>query len=243
MKVTVLGTSGAFPAAGGATSGYLLEIDGHYLLIDCGSGVLGKLFQIIRLDQIEAIILTHLHFDHMSDLHVLKYAVDLTRKFGQDLKSIPVFAPATPEPYADSLQSEGNLVIGRITDGSELNFWGAKIRCIAMEHPVETYALSVEHKGKKLAYTADSVPCANLQSLLQDADIAIMDAGSLERFRKPVMVHMTAFECATLARVCNVRRLLLTHLLPFYDPQEVLIEAGNACEAAELAKSMTTYEP
>jgi ribonuclease BN (tRNA processing enzyme) len=30
MKLTVLGNSGGFPAAGGATSGYLLEIEGHY---------------------------------------------------------------------------------------------------------------------------------------------------------------------------------------------------------------------
>jgi len=66
MKLTVLGASGAFPAPGTATSGYLLEIDGHHILIDCGSGVLSRLQEHIRLDQLEAIILTHLHSDHTS---------------------------------------------------------------------------------------------------------------------------------------------------------------------------------
>jgi ribonuclease BN (tRNA processing enzyme) len=37
MKLTVLGATGGFPARGTATSGYLLELDGHYILIDCGS--------------------------------------------------------------------------------------------------------------------------------------------------------------------------------------------------------------
>ena len=52
MKLTVLGASGGFPSAGGATSGYLLELDGRYILIDCGSGVLANLFRFIRLEQI-----------------------------------------------------------------------------------------------------------------------------------------------------------------------------------------------
>jgi ribonuclease BN (tRNA processing enzyme) len=233
MKITVLGASGAFPAAGGATSGYLLEINDKHVLIDCGSGVLSKLFQFIRLDQLDAIILTHLHFDHMSDIHVLKYAVDLSRKYGQDIRPIPVFAPATPQSVADSLQSEGNLVIGQITAGSELNLFGAKVHCYAMEHPVETYALSIDYEGR---------PNANLQPLLKGADLAIMDAGNLERFRKPIMVHMTAAECAAQARSSGVRRLLLTHLLPFFDPAEVLAEARTTYPEAELAVPLTTYE-
>ncbi len=242
MNLTILGANGAFPAPGGATSGYLLEISGHHILIDCGSGVLSKLFTQIRLDQLDAIILTHLHFDHMSDIHVLKYAVDLSRKFGQDLQPIPVYAPSSPVAVAASLASEGNLDIRTIHDGTELILFGATIRCLAMDHPVETYALSIQHEGRKMAFTADSIPCVNLQILLQDADLALMDAGSLERFRKPVMLHMTAAECADLARACNVRRLLLTHLLPFFNPQEVLAEARTSYDAAELARAMTIYQ-
>ena len=113
MKLTILGASGGFPAAGGATSGYLLEYGGRHVLIDCGSGVLANLFRFIRLDQLDAIFITHLHYDHISDMQVMKYAINLTRAYGTDLGAIPVMAPATPEAIATSLQSDGNLIIGQ----------------------------------------------------------------------------------------------------------------------------------
>jgi len=242
MKLTVLGASGGFPAAGGATSGYLLEYDGRHILIDCGSGVLSNLFRFIRLEQLDAVILTHLHQDHISDMQVMKYAIDLTRKYGADLPALPVIAPATPEAVAASLQSDGDLIIGQINAGSEMNMYGAQVRFFAMDHPVETYGIAVDYEGKRLAMTADSVPCPSMQILLQDADLAVMDAGSIERLRKPKMMHMTAAECGALARACQVRTLLLSHLLPLIDPQEILEEARSQFPAAELARPLVVYD-
>ena len=242
MKLTVLGACGGFPSAGGATSGYLLDLDGRYVLIDCGSGVLSNLFRLVRPEQLQAIILTHLHHDHICDMQVLKYAISLSRLHGIDIPAIPVLAPATPESIADSLASDGSLIIGQISPTSEQNLFGAQLRFYAMDHPVEAYALTVEHEGRKLAYTSDTIPCANLQPLLQDADLALMDAGTLERLRKPRMMHMTAAECATLAKAFGVRKLLLTHLLPVLDPAEILAEARPICPEAELARQMAVYE-
>ena len=241
MKLTVLGASGGFPAAGGATSGYLLELSGHYVLIDCGSGVLSNLFRFISIDRLDAIILTHLHYDHISDMQVMKYAIDLNRKFGVERPAIPVIAPATPEAIAATLQSDGDLIVGQINSGSEMNIFGAAVRFFAMDHPVETYGLRIELDGKILAMTSDSVPCAAMQILLQNADLAVMDAGTIERLRKPKMMHMTAAECATLARTCQVRQLLLTHLLPLIDPAEILAEAKTHFTTAELARPLVVY--
>ncbi len=241
MKLTVLGASGAFPRPGGATSGYLLEIDGHYVLIDCGSGVLGKLFEHIRLEQLEAIILTHLHADHISDIGVLKYAMDLSRKFGLDIGRIPIYAPATPEPLAATLESPDNFMIHTIADDRSFELFGALVRCFGTMHPFETVGLRIEKDGRVLATTADTIACANLQPLLRVADLALMDAGSLERLRTPVMVHLTAGECGQIAAANSVQRLLLIHLLPLFDPEESLAEARNWFSAAELAKPGVTY--
>lgn len=240
--MTVLGSSGGFPAAGGATSGYLLELDGRYILIDCGSGVLANLLRFIPLEKLNAIIITHLHYDHISDMQVLKYAIDLSRKHGVDLPAIPVLAPSTPEFLASSLQSGGDLIIGQINPVNEQSMFGANLRFYAMDHPVETYGLSVEFAGRKLAYTSDSVPCTNMQTLLQDADLALMDASTVERLRKPIMTHMTAAESATLAKACQVRHLLLTHLMPIIDPAEILAEARNIYPEAEIAMPLVVYE-
>lgn len=241
MKLTVLGASGAFPRPGGATSGYLLEIDGHYVLIDCGSGVLGKLYEHIRLEQLEAVILTHLHSDHMSDIGVLKYAMDLSRKFGQAIGKITVYAPATPEPLAASLASPDNFEIRTIADDSSFELFGAVVRCFGTIHPFETVALRIEKDGRVLATTADTIICENLKPLLRQADLALMDAGSLERLRTPVMVHLTAAECGRIATEAGARRLLLIHLLPFFDPAESLLEACGHYPAAEIAEPGATY--
>jgi len=79
MKLTVLGCCGPYPAAGGACSGYLLEEDGYRVLIDCGNGVLSRLQQHLKSWELEAVLLSHLHFDHTADLMVLRYALDYAR--------------------------------------------------------------------------------------------------------------------------------------------------------------------
>lgn len=242
MKLTVLGNSGGFPAAGGATSGYLLEIEGHYILIDCGSGVLSNMFRYINIAQLDAVIITHLHSDHISDVDVLKYAVDLSRKYGLDREPLPVFAPATPEMAADSLQGEGLLIVGQLKEHMKMNLYGANLETYRMNHPVETYGLRIEHEGRVFAFTADSTPCESLDDLLQDADLAIMDAGMLEKHRKPVMMHLTAAECAETANRCGVKRLLLTHILPLIDPAELLAEASAIRPETELTELLAEYK-
>lgn len=79
MKLTVLGNQGAAPGAGGVCSGYLLENDNAKVLIDCGSGVLANLQKVCKVSELDAIILTHLHSDHMSDMMVLKYTIEVSR--------------------------------------------------------------------------------------------------------------------------------------------------------------------
>ena len=75
IKITVLGCYGPFPPIGGATSGYLLELNSQNtqkkFLLDCGSGVLAKLQQYISPNSLDGIIVTHMHYDHCSDLGVL----------------------------------------------------------------------------------------------------------------------------------------------------------------------------
>ena len=74
MKMTVVGFWGGFPEAGEATSGYLFEHDGFRLLVDCGSGVLAQLQKYITPSDIDAVVLSHYHHDHVADIGVLQYA-------------------------------------------------------------------------------------------------------------------------------------------------------------------------
>lgn len=76
MQLTILGNSGPYPAPGGACSGYLLSQGDTHVLLDCGLGVLARLQEHISLGALSALVLTHLHFDHVSDAFDLAVAME-----------------------------------------------------------------------------------------------------------------------------------------------------------------------
>src|SRR5690625_5233608 len=74
MKITVIGHWGGYPAPNGATSSYMIEKDGFTLVVDLGSGALSKLQDYKHVNDIDAVILSHYHHDHVADVGVLQYA-------------------------------------------------------------------------------------------------------------------------------------------------------------------------
>jgi ribonuclease BN (tRNA processing enzyme) len=71
MRISVLGGCGAWPAAGEACSGYLVEHDGFALLVDPGYATLPRLLGQLRADDVDAVLVSHGHPDHCADLHPL----------------------------------------------------------------------------------------------------------------------------------------------------------------------------
>src|SRR5207247_6401051 len=71
MRLTVLGGCGAWPAAGQACSGYLLEHEGFRLLIDPGYATLPRLLEVSSAERVDAVLVSHGHPDHCADLHPL----------------------------------------------------------------------------------------------------------------------------------------------------------------------------
>lgn len=90
MNVTVLGKYGPYPKAGGAASGYLLSAGGNRILLDCGSGVFSRLISLCPPEELSAVLLTHLHADHSSDLGVMNYYLQrLGRELDVSCRSTP----------------------------------------------------------------------------------------------------------------------------------------------------------
>lgn len=227
MKITVLGCSGGYPAPGGATTGYLVSFAGKNILIDMGSGVLSNLLQYISLGDIDLILLTHHHSDHVCDIPVFKYALQMNKQNGTDIHTIPVFAPSTPEAAFDLLSHDTNLVCGHIGASTILPVFGGRAYFFRTQHPVECYGIRLEYEGKVFVYTGDACYNPDLIPLLRDADLAIMDCGSLEKQRKPVMMHLTPTECHSLYRDAGIKKVVLSHLVPYYSISEIQEEADS----------------
>jgi ribonuclease BN (tRNA processing enzyme) len=90
MELTVLGACGSWPAAGEATSGYLLAAAGFVLPIDLGTGTFARLQQHVSAESVSSVVITHAHPDHFVDLYALFYF----RLFHPEpLPPVDLFAP------------------------------------------------------------------------------------------------------------------------------------------------------
>src|SRR5882672_8236652 len=71
MRLTVLGACGAWPEAGQACSGFLVEHDGFRLLVDAGYAIVPRLLRVVDAAQVDAVYISHGHPDHCADLNPL----------------------------------------------------------------------------------------------------------------------------------------------------------------------------
>jgi ribonuclease BN (tRNA processing enzyme) len=72
MRLTVLGRSPASPNPGEACAGYLVEGGGARLLVDIGPGVVSQLVRRHHPDELDAVVVSHMHADHVLDLVTLR---------------------------------------------------------------------------------------------------------------------------------------------------------------------------
>lgn len=237
FTLTVLGSSGTYPGPAQACSSFLVEHDGYRLLLDCGNGSLTNLQQRIGIADVDAVLLSHLHHDHFADLYGLYYA----RRFqpGGPLP-LPVYAPAGAQAFMGQLlgSDEHFPRVCRFTTaaaGDTLTLGPLTVRLFAARHPVEALATRVEAGGRVLAYSGDSAPAATLVDCAQDADLFVCEATWLERDRPlPEGVHMTGAEAGAHAAAAGSGTLLLSHIYPSTDPDEVAAEAAGVHDGTVL---------
>lgn len=243
MKLTILGNNGPYPAAGGACSGYLVRVGSTNILIDCGNGVLGNLQKVIRFEHLDAIILTHLHSDHISDMMVLKYAVQIKKKRGLFNRNLAVYAPSEPEEEYKRLNVKDAFDLKPVTEGLVLKIGGIKVTFSQMKHPSIDFAVCMEHLGKKFVFSGDTSWTENIISFAREADVLMLDAGLFAREKTGSDVpHLTAEECGIIAREAGAGRLLLTHFWPENDINELVEEARRNFKNTEAAKLLKDYK-
>lgn len=242
MKLTVLGNNGPFPSAGGACSGYLLTNGPTNILIDCGNGTLGNLQKITGLDKLDAVILTHLHSDHISDMHVLKYAVQIKRARGQFDHTIRVYAPPEPAEEYARLDVKDAFELITVSNDTVLKFGDITLTFARMKHPAMDYAVAAECGGRKFVFSGDTSWTDEIVAFSMGSDLVMLDAGFLEKDHTPNSPHMTAAQCGTAASMAGARRLLLTHFWPEYDVNDLLDEARRNFDNVEAAEIMKSYE-
>lgn len=242
MRLTVVGCSGSFPGPASAASCYLVEApyaDGTFrLLLDLGSGALGSLQQVLPLESVDAVALSHLHPDHCLDLcgfYVWR------RYHPQGIRPrLPVWGPSgSAERMSRAYGAEPGAGLVEVFDfrtypRGEFTVGPFTVAVATVDHPVTAYALRISHDGRSLVYSGDTGPCAELDELAKGCDLLLAEASFLDGGDNPPHLHLTGREAASVAEAAGAKRLVLTHIPPWHDPADVLAEAAPHFNGATL---------
>ena len=233
MDLFVLGAWGPYPAPGGACSGYLLTSPRARVLLELGNGTLSRLHGGNLPWEVDAVILSHLHWDHMADLMVLRYALDARGI------TLPLYSPVVPSTESCLLDYKGVYKRHKIEDGLEVTIGDMSVSFHQVQHPVPAFGVRVASGGRVFAYSSDTGPTPALHTLARGAHLFLCESNLLETQEAPG--HLKASQAARAARDSGAVNLLLTHVAPGVDPPVLENEARTIHKASWVAQEGRSY--
>lgn len=253
MKLTIIGCSGSFAGPASPASSYVVQADSggrtYSILLDLGNGALGALQRHLDPDDLDAIFITHLHPDHCMDLTGL-YVYRKYRPGAMPQAPVPVHAPGGArermhEAY-EGMDDDGMLgqfAFHTVTQGAVAQVGPLRVTAYRVHHPVEAYGYRVEADGAVLAYTGDTDACDRLRNLCADADLVLADSAFVEGRDVLRGIHLTGRRAAEAAVGAGARRLMLTHIPAWNDPEVCRAQAAEVWPGeVELAAPDATYD-
>jgi ribonuclease BN (tRNA processing enzyme) len=236
VKVTVLGGCGAWPAAGQACGGYLVEHEGFRVLVDPGYATLPRLLAGTRAEQVDAVLVSHGHPDHCSDLNPLLRARALA---DAPPPALPVYAPPGALDAVLALDNPrmlaGSFTRHDLRPGTPEEIGPFRLDAFMLPHHVPNAGLRLTGGGKVIAYTGDTGPSPDLAVLADDADLLVAEATYPVRVPEADAPYLSsALDAGRTASAAGVARLLLTHLWPGTPPEPALAAAAESYDG-ELA--------
>jgi ribonuclease Z len=246
IEITLLGTGSPIPDPNRAGPSTLVRAGGQTFLVDCGRGVLQRAAAVgVGAAGLSALLLTHLHSDHIGDLGDLLITRWITT-FAPEPAPLPIVGPpGTAETVEATLKAFGHDIGYRIAHHADLNappavevhectegpVWerdGVTIRVAPTDHrPVApTIGFRIESGTTSVVLAGDTVPCAGLDELASGADALVHTV-----IRKDIVVnipqqrlqdicdyHSSVEEAATTADRAGVGTLVMTHYVPALVP-------------------------
>jgi ribonuclease Z len=246
IEVTLLGTGSPIPDPNRAGPSTLVRAGGQTFLVDCGRGVLQRLAAAgSGANALAALLLTHLHSDHIADLGDLIITRWVTT-FDPDPAPLPIIGPpGTAEVVDATLKAFGHDIgyriahhpditgpprveVEEITEGVVWARNGVQVRVAPTDHrPVTpTIGFRIEHADASVVLAGDTVPCDSLDELAWGAGALVHTVIRKElimqmpqqRLRDICGYHSSVEEAAATGERAGVGILVLTHYVPGIAP-------------------------
>lgn len=230
MKLTVLGGAGAWPPAGGACSGYLIEHDGFRLLVDPGYATLPRLLALVPAEAVDAVLVSHGHPDHVADLSPLLRARSMRDDPSPPLPTYALPDALRPVLALDQVASlQGACEIRDFQAGEAFAIGPFAIDTRLLPHFVPNAALRLTTDGQSITYTGDAGPSDDLVELARGTDLLLAESTYVDSVPSASAGNLnSAREVGRQASLAGAARLVLTHLWPGTDPEAARTAAGRS---------------
>lgn len=244
MRVTFLGTGSALPSPQRLQSGILLSRNDTNLLVDCGSGVAHRLAQAgIDSREIDTVLLTHHHLDHVADLPTLAKARVLQNHTPLRIAGPPDTMAVCEQLFAvDDLDERTDLQLSEHTPAdAPLQLGEFEIQLVETTHSKRCFAYRFDDA---LAISGDTEPDADVLSLADGVDTLVHECAYPDGVDSSG--HTTPTELATHLQGIDVNRVYLTHLFPSAEAEsqairdtvsdriDATVEIASDCESVDL---------
>lgn len=227
MNIKILGSGTCAVTRRRSTSCVLLKLGNQTLLVDIGFGSIRRLSESnVDYADIDMILCTHFHLDHIGDLCPLLMALQFTpglqRKKPLTLIGPPGFAEfliRCRDLYGDWIISNDAFKI-KIVEPEHFPIQKGLIQTKQVHHSNNSVGYRIEYNNKIIAFSGDSGPCENLVTICSEADIAFLECSFPDE--QPNEYHLTPSQAADIARKARVKKLVLTHFYPQMDNLNII---------------------
>ena len=229
MRFTILGSGTLVPDPARAPAGFLLQSEGRDMLVDGGSGTLGRLVAL-GLDprKLDGGIYSHRHIDHTGDLVSLLFSmrvgIDLLRS-----RHYPIWAGRGFQAHLNRLISVyGHWIVSpdyrvQVTElpldgpGHAQLPGGVRLDTLPALHSEGALHLKFTGPaGDTVVFSGDTGPSDGLISLAIDANLLVCECALGEHEDYPY--HLKASDVAAIVAAARPHQVALTHIYPTNDP-------------------------
>jgi ribonuclease BN (tRNA processing enzyme) len=200
--------------------------------VDAGNGTLGELLRYAAADEIDAVVVSHRHWDHFLDLYpftLARWGID------DDAPATPPFRLIAPPGFLEHAEQlvggaggfAGSVQWEPLEPGGTVRFGDVTLETQPMRHGVPTLGMRFSADGRIIAYSADTAPCDELAEIARDADVFVCEAwygGGGETSD----VHLNAREAGEHAQRAGAKSLVLTHVFHDRDLDAAVAAARSA---------------
>jgi len=240
MRLTFLGTGSAMPTGERFQTGLLLESGDDTLLVDCGSGVLHGLARTSGgYETVDAVLLTHHHLDHVSDLFPF-----LKARWLAGATEVTVAGPTGTRELLDGLFDVHEYMQGKLdltvreVDVGTVSLAGFEIDAMEVRHSMRCFAyrFATQNDGPgsegPVVFSGDTEAFTDLVEFADGAAILAHDCSFPDDVDVSNHPTPSALGQVLAEADAEVGRVYLTHLYPHTDSrhEEMLDSIGEHWE-------------